>query len=37
MKKCAFAIISGVILAVKLAYEHKELYNGIPPVVTERV
>ena len=33
MKKCAFAIISVVMLAVMLSCEHKELYNGIPHVV----
>ena len=32
MKKCAFAIISVVMLAVMLSCEHKELYNGIPHV-----
>ena len=37
MKKCAFAIISVVMLAVMLSCEHKELYNGIPHVVNARV
>lgn len=36
-EKCAFAIISVVMLAVMLSCEHKELYNGIPHVVNARV